>query len=226
VLENLQEIADELVAELDAKNEVREEALLVSRQLIRYCADTIRAVHREEKERAASRLEEAHQMAQNLKDQVADYPDLYYAGYTQDALKEYVEAAATYALIYSQPLPEPEALGVEAPPYFNGLAEAASELRRRILHIIRQNQLEEGERCLEAMEEIYGVLVTVDFPSALTGGLRRTTDVLRSVLERTRGDLTMSMRQAAMQEALQRFEDRLGARLDRLELDDESAAST
>lgn len=214
MLDNLHGIAERLIAELDAKSQVRDEALLISRKLIRSCADSIRAVHREERAKAESLLATARQMADELKAQVQDYPDLYHAGYTQDALKEFVEASATLALVYDEPLPEPEALGVEPATYFNGLGEAASELRRRILDIIRHGSLDEGERCLHAMDEIYGVLVTVDFPSALTGGLRRTTDLVRGVLERTRGDLTMSLRQAKMQEALGDFEARMDERLD------------
>ena len=208
--EDLQSIAERLIDDLGAKSKVRDQALLASRQLVRYCADTIRAVHREEREKALALLASARMSAGELKAELADYPDLYHAGYTQDAMKEYVEASVTFAIFYDEPLPDPETLGVEIAAYFGGLGEAASEMRRRILDIIRHNRLHEGERLLAAMEDIYGVLVTVDFPSAMTGGLRRITDMLRGVVERTRGDLTMSMRQAAMQQALLDFEKRLG----------------
>lgn len=208
--EDLQSIAERLIDDLGAKSKVRDQALLASRQLVRYCADTIRAVHREEREKALALLASARMSAGELKAELADYPDLYHAGYTQDAMKEYVEASVTFAIVYDEPLPDPETLGVEIAAYFGGLGEAASEMRRRILDIIRHNRLHEGERLLAAMEDIYGVLVTVDFPSAMTGGLRRITDMLRGVVERTRGDLTMSMRQAAMQQALLDFEKRLG----------------
>jgi len=212
VLENLNEIAEGLIQDLTARNQVREEALLSSRKLIRSCANTIRAVHREEKDAAAAMLAEAREAALEMKGRLLPYPDLYFAGYTQDAMKEYVEASATYALVYDEPLPTPQELGMETVAYLQGLAEAASELRRRILDIIRHDRLQEGERCLDAMEEIYNVLVTIDFPSALTGGLRRTTDMVRGVLERTRGDFTVAMRQSALQQALREFEERLNAR--------------
>jgi translin len=208
-LDHLHEISGRLIDILTAKSQVRDQALLRSRRLIRYCADTIRAVHREEEENALELLGSARAAAQELKEGVCDYPDLYYAGYTQDAMKEFVEASATYAIVYRQQLPTPEELGVEAAAYFCGLGEAASEMRRRVLDVIRRDRLEEGEYSLNAMEEIYGVLVTVDFPSALTGGLRRITDMVRGVLERTRGDLTMAIRQSAMQKALAEFEGRL-----------------
>jgi len=211
-MECLSGIAERLLNDLAAKSKVRDDALLASRRLIRFCADAIRAVHREEEAKALSLLAAARDAAEGLKSELADFPDIYYAGYTQDAMKEYVEASLTYAIVYDKEWPDPESLGVEAAAYFKGMAEAAGEMRRRVLEIIRHGRLEEGERILNVMEEIYSVLVTVDFPSALTGGLRRLTDMVRGVLERTRGDLTMAVRQEALQQALQEFEDRLDSR--------------
>jgi translin len=127
------------------------------------------------------------------------------AGYTQDALKEFAEANIVYALVGDEPLPEPEAIGVEYAAYLNGLGEAAGELRRRCLDIIRHAHSDEAERLLAAMDDIYSLLVTVDYPDAITGGLRRTTDMVRGVTERTRGDITTSLRQYQLQEALRRF---------------------
>jgi len=137
---------------------------------------------------------------------VADHPDLYHAGYTQDALKEFAEASMTYALITNGPLPTPEELGVPPAPYLNGLAEAMGEVRRYVLDIMRRGEIDRCEQMLQIMEEVYGVLVTVDYPAALTRGLRRTTDMVRGVLERTRGDLTVAVRQEALQRALHDFE--------------------
>ena len=138
-----------------------------------------------------------------------DFPDLYFAGYTQDAIKEFVEANLTYALVRNQPLPRPEELGAESNTWLNGLAEAATELRRRILDIIRHGHSEEAERLLDAMDQIYSVLVTFDFNDTITGGLRRRTDTVRAVLERTRGDITTSLRQAELEHALEALEGRL-----------------
>ena len=132
-----------------------------------------------------------------------DYPNLYYAGYTQDAIKEFVEANLTYALIRNRPLPTPEELGTEGNTWLNGLAEAATELRRRILDIIRHGHSDEAERLLDVMDQIYSQLVTFDFNDSITGGLRRRTDTVRAVLERTRGDVTNSLRQAQLEAALQ-----------------------
>ncbi len=208
-MHNLDSIADKLLGDLAARNSARDEALLSSRKLIRCCADAIRAIHREEKDGASQLLATAREAAAEIRCKLAAYPDLYYAGYTQDAMKEYAEARITYAIICDQALPEPAELGVETAAYLNGMAEATGELRRRVLDIIRHGQLAECERILAAMEEIYGILVTVDFPDALTGNLRRNTDMVRGVLERTRGDLTMAMRQGVLQQALQSLENRL-----------------
>lgn len=208
-MQNLEPIIDKIRRDLETKNAARDVALKRSRDLIRYCALAIRAVHRAEFEGAAELLATAKTAARQMVDDLAAYPDLYHAGYTQDALKEYAEANITYALITGRPLPGPDELGVEYAAYLNGLGEAAGELRRHVLDIIRHNQLERGEKILSAMDEIYSVLITIDFPDAITRGLRRTTDMVRGVLERTRGDLTMSLRQEKLRQALRDFEERV-----------------
>ncbi len=208
-MQNLEPIIDKISRELEEKNETRDVALRRSRNLIRYCARAIRAVHRTEFEDAVELLSTAKMAARQMVDDLAAYPDLYHAGYTQDALKEYAEANITYALITGRPLPAPDELEVEYAAYLNGLGEAVGELRRHVLDIIRHGQLERGEQILSAMDEIYSVLITIDFPDAITGGLRRTTDMVRGVLERTRGDLTMSLRQEKLRQALRDFEERV-----------------
>jgi translin len=205
-LENLETITEKIRTSFEAKNKVRDETLRLSRELIRHCANAIRATHRGEFENATGLLTTAKALASEIVDGVADYADLYHAGYTQDALKEFAEASITYALITDRPLPDPDELGVEYAAYLNGLGEAAGELRRHVLDLIRHGELERGEEILSMMDDIYGVLVTMDFPNAVTGGLRRTTDMVRGVLERTRGDLTMSLRQEKLQQALRDFE--------------------
>ena len=210
-MEKLDAITEKIRRNFEAKNAARDGALRRSRELIRYCANSIRATHRADFEKASQLLATAHQAASELVECVADYPDLYYAGYTQDALKELAEASITYALITDGPLPDPDDLNVEYAAYLNGLGEAVGELRRYVLDIIRRGQIERGEQTLLAMDDIYAVLVTMDFPDAITSRLRRTTDVVRAVLERTRGDLTMAMRQDKLQEALRVFEERVNA---------------
>jgi len=205
-LEDLEAIAEKIMGSLEAKNALRERVLTMSRQVIRCGARSIQAIHRDEYEVAKGLLSEASEIVAAMGHEAASYPDIYFAGYVQDAQKEFAEASVTYALISGQPLPDPDDLGVEYAAYLNGLGEAMGELRRYILDLIRRGQLERGEGLLRIMEEIYGLLVAVDFPHAITGGLRRTTDMVRGVVERTRGDLTMAIRQEKLREALEELE--------------------
>jgi translin len=201
-LGDLPKISEQLRAALGVKHAARDAALAQSRALVRFCANAIRAIHREERAEAQALLGEARSAAAAMCAAVAAFPDFLHAGYTQDGLKELVEASVLLALAADEPMPSPAQLGVEPATYLNGLAEAATELRRRILDLVRHEHSAEAERLLDAMDEIYSLLVTVDYPDAITGGLRRSTDVLRGVLERTRGDLTVSMRQQRLQDLL------------------------
>jgi translin len=194
---------------LEQKNAVRDQALRESRILIRHCSRAIRAVHRGERERAQECLREAQDMASELKARLEPYPDLYHAGYTQAALKELAEASIVSAVVEGEPLPGPEQLGVDYAAYLGGLGEAAGEFRRRILDLLRRDHVAEAEDLLEVMQEIYALLVTIDFPDAITGGLRRTTDMVRGVTERSRGDLTTSLGQRELKLALQSVRDKL-----------------
>jgi translin len=206
MLESLDRIAENIRAALEAKNAAREAALSLSRTLTRHCANAIRAVHRQEWANAQELLGTARETLNQMREGVAAYPDLFYAGYTQDSFKEYVEGVLTYALVRGETLPTPQEIGVEEATYLNGMAEAATELRRYILDILRHEHSEEAERLLTAMDTIYDLLVTFDFPDALTGGLRHRTDSVRGVLERTRGDMTTSLRQQRLESALARAE--------------------
>lgn len=207
--ERLDGIAEDIRQQFEIVNSTRDSAYQQSRALTSVCARTIRAVHREEWDVSGRLLAEAKEAAQRLKEGTDPYPALYFAGYTQDALKEFVEANLTLALVRDEPLASPEELGVEQNTWLNGLAEAATELRRRILDIIRHGHSEEAERLLANMDEIYSVLVTFDFSDSITGGLRRRTDTVRAVLERTRGDVTTSLRQAELEQALEAMESRI-----------------
>jgi translin len=209
-MESLEAIGERIRQHLEEKNAARDRALLQSRTLIRHCANAIRAVHREELPAAREHLEQARQLTKALHEGLSPYPDLLHAGYTQDALKEFAEANIVLSLIGGQALPLPEDLGVEYAAYLGGLGEAAGEMRRRVLDILRHDHIEEAERLLAAMDDIYALLVTVDFPDAITGNLRRTTDMVRGVVERTRGDLTTSVQQQSLKAALKAVEGKLG----------------
>lgn len=211
-MQQLEQITDQIREKMEETNAARDLAYQRSRELTRVCSRSIRATHREEWDLAQELIGEARAAAQDLIAGVQDAPALYHAGYTQDALKEFVEANLTYLLVRDEPLPTPSDLAVEDNTWLNGLAEAATELRRRILDIIRGGHDEEVERLLDKMDEIYSLLVTFDFSDSITGGLRRRTDILRSVLERTRGDVTTSLRQTELELALESLEKKLADR--------------
>lgn len=205
-MNKLDNIIEHIRSTFTERNAARDLTLNRSRELIRYCSLTIRATHREEFDEAEKLLDQAKQFAAAMKADIANHPALYYTGYTQDALKELTEACVVLAIVRDRPIPSPTEIEVDEAAYLNGLAEAASELRRRCLDLIRQERNAEAERMLMAMDDIYAELVTIDFPDAITGGLRRTTDTLRAVLERTRGDLTTTLQQEKLQKALQEFQ--------------------
>ncbi len=209
-MHKLQTIADEIRSAFDAQTTARDRALAQARTLTRHCALAIRAVHRDDSQGMSENLAEAVKLANALRHDLADYPDLYFAGYTQDALKEYVEANITCALIMDQPLLTPQDLDVPHATYLNGLAEVIGELRRRSLDILRHGYSQEAERLLSHMDEIYSVLVTMDYPDAITNGLRRQTDVARSIIERTRGDVTFSLRGEHLERSISKLVDQLG----------------
>jgi len=201
-MHKLESIAEQIRRDFDARTAARDKALATARQLTRACSLAIRAAHRLETDGMAGQLAEARSLADALRAELQVYPDLFHAGYTQDALKEFVEANATCALIQNQPLPTPEELGVGGATYLNGLAEVVGELRRRTLDILRHGYSQEAERLLGLMDDIYGVLVSMDYPDAITSGLRRQTDVARSIIEKTRGDITFSLRGEHLEQAI------------------------
>jgi translin len=207
----LGQIVEQIRGQLTSINQLRDETLNRSRSLIRACAESIRAIHRHEWDEAGAMLAAARAAATEMVEALAGYPMLYHAGYTQDALKELVEAHLLFAVVRGAAPPQPDELRVTGATYLRGMSEAATEMRRFVLDLMRQGQIEEAEPYLDFMDEIYSLLITVDFPDSITDGLRRHTDVLRNVLERTRGDLTLGARQEQMRLALRSFEARLDA---------------
>ncbi|MDQ1418846.1 MAG: translin [Acidimicrobiaceae bacterium] len=188
--------------DLNAVNGAREVALAACRRTIRACGSSIRAVHRLETQRAELLADEARVSLREAQGAVAPHPAIGFAGFVHDAEKEYAEAILTAALVAGRPLPGCDEIGVGIPAWLNGLAEAASELRRHLLDRLREGKLAVAERLLADMEDVYDLLVTIDYPDAVTAGLRRSADALRAVLERTRSDLTTSILQARLQAAI------------------------
>jgi translin len=210
-MEKLEAITEQIRKTFDARTSARDLALAQARQLTRACSLAIRAVHRDDVETMNLQLGEARQLADTLRSSLAKFPDLFHAGYTQDALKEFVEANVTCALIRNEPLQTPEDLLVEPSTYLNGLAEVVGELRRRTLDILRHGYSQESERLLGIMDEIYSVLVTMDYPDAITNGLRRQTDLARSIIEKTRGDITFSLRGEHLEKSIGKLIDQLNS---------------
>jgi len=188
---------------LEAKHAAREAALVASRRAIRSCATAIRAVHRHEYREARELIAVAAAYLAELEGAVEAHPDVRYTGYVHDAKKEFVEANLTLAFVAGHALPTADELGVDVQAYLNGMAEAASELRRQVLDCLRVDTVDEAERLLTVMDDVYAVLITVDYPDALTGGVRRSTDALRAVLERTRGDVTTALVAAKLRAAME-----------------------
>lgn len=195
--------AEPLRTHLEATHRARETGLAACRRTIRAASQSIRAVHRGESDAACALVGECREALREAQSALAPHPQIAFAGFLHDAEKEYAEAVLTAALIGGGSLDGPEALGVGVPAWFNGLAEAASELRRHTLDTMRRGDMERAESLLGAMEDVYDLLVTIDYPDAITGGLRRTTDALRAVLERTRADLTVTMTQSRLLHAIE-----------------------
>ena len=209
----LDEIFDAIRNDFEAKTALRDGALRDARQCVKHASLAIRAIHRNEQDEARRELAEGRNLVESLRSSLkTNHPELYYAGYTQDALKEYCEAELTVAMISGEILPTPEALNAENPAYLNGLAETLGELRRRCLDLLRPGYNHEVERLLEMMDEIFSQLVTMDFPDAITEGLRRRTDLARGIIERTRADITVAYREDQLSKKLDLLSGQLGNR--------------
>jgi translin len=204
-------ITEAIVRRFEVLAATRDLALGEGRQITRLAANSVRATHRGELADAERLLTEARERMSVLTTQLQPFPSIYWAGYVQDAMKEVTEAAIALSIVSDRPLPDPAELGVEDAAYLNAMAEAASELRRQVLDRLRESHQDRAEYLLDVMDDIYAALVTVDFPDAITGGLRRTTDALRAVLERTRGDVTMAATQGRVERALR---EALGAEIE------------
>lgn len=205
----LDSIGEKVRTYFAAEDTAREKGLVLSREAIRFSANAIRAVHRGDFEEARELVNSAKTNVEEMGRTLADHGELFYGGFVHNAQKEYAEACITLALVAGETLPDPDELGVSYAAYLNGLGEAAGEMRRHLLDTLRDGKIEHCEEILWAMDDIYSLLVTIDFHDALTGGLRRTTDMVRGVLERTRGDFTVSLRQRQLEQRLEEFEDKL-----------------
>lgn len=201
---DLQSLSAEFQRRFDEKMKAREAALVAARKAIRASANAIRAIHRGESDEAGRLLEQARLALDDGEAATAGHPDVRHAGFLHDAEKEYAEARLSEAVVWAKELPSAEDLGVQPPAYLNGMAETIGECRRAVLDLLRRGEMPRAEEILQAMDDMYYVLVTMDYPDAITGNLRRSTDVARSIIERTRGDLSVSLVQRDLRTALER----------------------
>ena len=204
--DNLESIAERIRLSLSAKDAAREKVLPLCRETIRYCSQAIRAVHRQEFDQARELLKSASKLLNDIKQTITAGSELSDTGFFRDAQKEFAEGNITLALVTGKLPSGPDELGIDPAAYLNGMGEAVGELRRYLLDGMRKGDLSRGGELLSAMDDIYNILVTIDFPDAITGGLRRTTDMVRGVLERTRSDLTLVLRQKELEDRLREFE--------------------
>ncbi len=198
-MKNLDAMAEEIRKELAARDEAREKMLPLCRDSIRYSSGAIRAIHRQEFDEAVKQIKSARDVLTTAEKAVVKYSELANTGAVRDAQKELAEANITLALVTDKNIPRAKELGVDVAAYLNGMGEAVGEIRRYLLDGMRSGNLTRGEELLGKMDDIYSILVTMDFPDALTGGLRRTTDMVRGVMEKTRSDLTLAIRQKALE---------------------------
>lgn len=210
MISTIDDLTEEISRYFEAKDRAREEALQLTRVVIRRSGAAIRSVHRGEFDRAQELTGKAGETLARIGDLLADHPDVRYAGFVDGAEQEYAEARIVFSIITEHKTPAPQEVGVEMTSYLSGLGDTVGELRRHVLDLIRQGRPEEGEVYLEAMEEIYHLLMLFDYPDAVTKGLRRKGDMARSLLERTRGDLTNAMGQKKLEVQIRELEEKLG----------------
>ena len=205
-MESIKDICGRIRTRFDDMDQARESALATARKVTRNSGDSIKSIHRGEWEQAESLMKETRELVTFLHDSLRDFPEIYYSGYVEDSQVEFAEVSILYAVLRGLPLPGPASLMIENTAYLKGVGDATGELRRHILDLIRTGRPEEGEKYLDTMDEYYTEMMSFDYPDAIMHGLRKKTDVARSLIERTRGDLTNALEIKGLQESMARFE--------------------
>lgn len=205
----LKKISEKISKKFDSLEKARERSLSLHRDVIKSSGLSIRATHRGEYDEARKLTAIAKKALEEIEVILKDHPQVYYAGFVQDAQKEFAEANITLALILGENVPDADELKVDYAAYLNGLGEAVGELRRHILDLIRIGEMKKGESFLEEIDDIYYLLISMDYPDAITRNLRRTTDLARSIIERTRGDLTNHLGQLKLEKKMSEFEKKI-----------------
>jgi translin len=208
----IKNIIEHIREELEEKDKAREQGITLSREVVRNCRVAMQHVHKMELERAYSMIQTARENIKKMNSVLKDQPDLYYGGFVEHAQQEFTECSVIYALVSGKGIPQPEELKVEPVAYLNGLGDVGGEIKRHILDLIRNGMLDDGERYLNIMEELYTGLMLFDYPDAMTHGLRAKTDRLRLLLEIARGELTAAVRQQKLEMAMQALENQFLSR--------------
>jgi translin len=206
---SLNDLSEGMIASFDAKDRARERTIRITREVVRLCSSAIRSVHRGNLEDAERLMDKARSSLEDIYNILKDHQDIRFAGFVDVALQEYAEARMVHSITTRHEILTPAEIGVDNVNYLAGLGDATGELRRHVLDLIRRGRPEEGEYFLDVMEEIYHLLMLFDYPEAITRGLRRKSDLARSMLERTRGDLTNAMEMAKVDASLRCHEDKL-----------------
>ncbi|CAJ38123.1 haloacid dehalogenase [Methanocella arvoryzae] len=205
----IEEICDRIRARFDAMDKAREQSLALSRKITRNSGDAIKAIHRGEWDQSAKLIDETRSLVLQVNDILRDFPDIYYSGYVGNAQTEYAEVSILNAVLHGENIPSPDELQVDYAAYLNGVGDTIGELRRHILDQIRTGRPEEGEKYLDLMDELYTELMSFDYPDAITHGLRKKTDVARSLIERTRGEITNALQIKDLKDAMGSFKQKI-----------------
>ncbi|WP_457619607.1 hypothetical protein [Methanopyrus sp.] len=201
---NLRETIEDIRGELDALDEARDEAQVVLRDLHKLSSEAVYEVHRGNLEEARRRLDEAAELVSKLHDLLGDFPELLRTGFAENHLQEYAEAEILYSIVKDLRAPSPEEINVSPRAYLLGLLDAVGELRRIVVDALREGDLDRAEEFLGIMEEIYSLTMTFDYPRSVVPNLKRKQDVARSLLEKTRSEVTIAGKTEELKRALER----------------------
>lgn len=209
-MREMKDICEGIRSRFDAMDEARERSLDASRKITRFSGDAIKAIHRGEWERADAMMVETGKLIREVNDILKDFPEIYYAGFVGNAQTEYAEVSILYAILHDRDIPDPVDLGIDPAAYLSGMGDATGELRRHILDLIRLDRAEDGEKYLNIMDEFFTEMTSFDYPDAITRGLRKKADTARSLIERTRGDLTNALQAKKLMKSMDKLRDDLG----------------
>ena len=188
-MKNLDAAIETIESELDEKDHVREIALKSSRAIVRLSGSALKDLHRGGP--VGEKLSELKDEVSRLSSLLGDHPDLVRAGYVESAFQEYAEVGMVLSLLEKDDVPLPEDLGIGSVPYLLALGDTIGELRRFALEELRRGNIDQANRFLDRMEDIYHALVRFDYPDAIAA-VKHKQDVARSLLEKTRGDVAVA----------------------------------